>query len=143
MTVRLSKDQRNKDIGVLMTGSMVIDIAYYLGCSRKTIHNLVNPYDITGSVRARARPGHACMTTLRHYRVNTLIRQGNRLSQQPLLLGVYGVHAQKIFKHFMQNNGPGLFQHDNARPHTKLKWPHYSMLKITSTSCLGLLHPQS
>ena len=42
----------------------------------------------------------------------------NRFNQQPLLLGIYRVQAQKIINHIMQSNGPGIFQHDNARPYT-------------------------
>ena len=65
MTVRLSKDQRNQVFGVLKAGSTVDDIARHLGCSRQTIHYLMNQYDITGHVRVRARPGHARVTMLR------------------------------------------------------------------------------
>ena len=91
MTVRLSKDQRNQVIGVLKAGSTVNDIRLHFGCFRQTIHSLMNWYNITGSVRGRARPGRARVTTLRLYRVNTLIQPRNRFNQQPLLLGVYGV----------------------------------------------------
>ena len=117
----LSKDQRNQVIGVLKAGSTVNDIAHHFCCSRQTIHNLMNLYNKTGSVRGRARPGHVCVTTLPPFRVNTLIHPHNCFNQQPLLLGVYGIHAQKIINHFMQNNGPGIYQHDNARPHTTHK----------------------
>ena len=116
MTARLSKDQRNQVIGVLKAGSSVNDIAHHFGCSRQTIHNLMNRYNRTGSVRIRARPGRARLTTLCPNRVNTLVHIRNRFN----LLCVYGVHAQKIINHFMQNNGPGIFQHDKARPHTTL-----------------------
>ena len=47
MTARLSKDQRNQVIGVLKAESMVNDTAHHFGCSRQTIHNLVNQYSIT------------------------------------------------------------------------------------------------
>ena len=47
------------------------------GCSRQTIHNLVNRYSITGSVTARARPDHKHVTTLRPYHVNTLTHPRN------------------------------------------------------------------
>ena len=109
MTVRLSKDQRNQVIGVLMAGSTVNDIAHHLGCTRQTIHDLTNRYNRTGSVRVRARPGDARVTTLRPYRVNTSIHARNRLNQQPLFLGVYGVHAQTIINHFMQITDPAFF----------------------------------
>ena len=105
MTVRLSKAQRNEVIGVLKAGSTVNDIAHHFGCSRQTIHNLMNRYNLTGS----ARSGRARVTTLRPYRVNTLIHPHNRFNQQPLLLGVYMVHAQKLINHFLQNNGPDIF----------------------------------
>ena len=72
LTARLSKDQRNQVIGVLKMGSTVNDIAHQFGCSRQTIHYLMNRYNKTGYVRVHARPGCACVTTLRHYRVNTL-----------------------------------------------------------------------
>ena len=32
-----------------------------------------------------------------------------------------GNHAQKIISHFLQGNGPGIFQHDNAGPHKARK----------------------
>ena len=86
VTVRLSKDQRNQVIGVLTATSMVNDIANHFGCSRQTIHDLMNQYNRTGSVRVRARPGRARVTTLRTYCVNTSIHPRNRLNQQPLLL---------------------------------------------------------
>ena len=121
MTARLSKDQRNQVISVLKARSTVNDIAHHFGCSRQTIHNLMNLHNRTGSGRVHARPGRTRVTTLRPYRVNTLIHPRKHFSQQQLLLGVYGVHAQKIINHFMQNNGPGISQHDNARPHTTLK----------------------
>ena len=102
MTVRLSKLQRNQVIGVLMAGFTVNDIARHFGCSRQTIHDLMNRYTRTGSVRVGARPGHARVTTLRPYRVNTSIHPRNGFNQQPLFFGVYGVAAQKIINHFMQ-----------------------------------------
>ena len=39
------------------------------------------------------------------------------------MLGVYGVQAQKVINHFMQNNGPDIFQHYNVMPHTMRKKP--------------------
>ena len=86
MTVRLSKDQRNQVFGVLKAGSTVNDIAHHFGCSRQTIHYLLNLYNRTGYVRVRARPGRARVTTLRSYRVNTLTHPRNRFKRQQLLL---------------------------------------------------------
>ena len=83
VTARLSKDQRNKIIGVLMA---VNDIAHHFGCSRQTIHYLMNRYNKTGYVRVRARPGRARVTTLRPYRVDALAHPRNRFKRQPLLL---------------------------------------------------------
>ena len=102
VTVRHSKYQRNQVIGVLKAGSMVNDISHHFGCSRQTIHNLMNPYNSFGSVRVGTRPGRARVTTLCHYRVVTLTLPYSRFNQQPLLLGVYWVHAQNILNHFMQ-----------------------------------------
>ena len=68
MSARLSKDQRNQVFDMLNAGSTVNDITHHFGCSRQTIHNLMNRYNSTGSVRVRARPGHACVTMLLHYR---------------------------------------------------------------------------
>ena len=84
--VRLSKDQRNQVIGVLKAGSTVNDIAHHFGCSRQTIHYLMNLYNRTGYVRIRARPGRARVTTLRTYRVNTLTHPRNRFKRQKILL---------------------------------------------------------
>ena len=96
---------------MLTAGSTVNDIAHHFGCSRQTIHNLMNRHNSTGSVRFRARPGRARATTLRHHRVNMLTHPRNRFNQQPLLIRVQGVCAQKIIYHFLQKNGPGIFQH--------------------------------
>ena len=98
-TARLSKDQRNQIIGVLKVGSTVNDITHHFGCFRQTVHNLMNQYNSSGSVRVRARPGRARMTTLRPYHVNAFTHSRSRFNQQPLLLGIYGVHAQKILNH--------------------------------------------
>ena len=91
MTARLSKDQRNQVIGVLVAGSTVNDIAHHFGCSRQTIHYLMNRYNKTGYVRVRARPGRARVTTLRPYRVNALTPPRNRFKRQPLLLVFKGL----------------------------------------------------
>ena len=69
MTARLSKDPRNQVIGVLKAGSTVNDIVHHFGCSRQTIHDLMNRYNSTASVRVHARPGRARVTMLRPYRV--------------------------------------------------------------------------
>ena len=90
MTARLSKDQRNQVIGVLMVGSTVNDIAHHFGYSRQTIHYLMNRYNKTGYVRVRARPGRARVTALRPYRVNALTHPRNRFKRQPLLLVLIG-----------------------------------------------------
>ena len=63
MTAGLSKDQRNHVIGVLMAGPMVNDIAHHFGCSRQTIHYLMNRNSKTGHFRARARPGRTSNRT--------------------------------------------------------------------------------
>ena len=97
-----------------MAGSTVNDIAHHIGCSRQIIHYFMNRYNKTGYVRVCARTGHARVTTLRAYRVNspTLFKTATIIAR------LYGVHVQKIISHFVQNNGPSIFQHDNARPHT-------------------------
>ena len=69
MTARHSKDPKNQVIGVLKAGSTENDIAHHFGCSRQTIHDLMNLYNSIVSVRVRARPGRARVTTLRPYRV--------------------------------------------------------------------------
>ena len=72
MTSRLSNDQRNQVISVTNAGSTVNDIAHHFGCSRQTIHYLMNRYNKTGYARVHARPDRARVTTLRPYRVITL-----------------------------------------------------------------------
>ena len=96
VTAHLSKDQRNQIIGVLKAGSTVNDTAHHFGCSRQTVHNRMNRYNSSGSVRVRARAGRLRVTTLRPCHVNMSTHPRSRFNQQPLLLGVYGVHAQKI-----------------------------------------------
>ena len=109
MTARLSKDQRNQVIGVLMAGSTVDEIAHHFGCSRQTIHYLMNGNNKTGYVRASARPGRARVTTLRPYSVNALTHPRNRFKTATIIARPYGVHAQKIISHFVQNNGLAFF----------------------------------
>ena len=99
MTARLSKDQRNQFIGVLKAGSTVNDIEHHFGCSGQTVDNFMNRYNTSGSVRVRARTGRARVTMLRPYHIKTLTHPRSRFNQQALLLGVYGVHAQKIPNH--------------------------------------------
>ena len=95
--VRLSKDQRNQVFGVLKAGSTVDDIAHRLGCSRQTIDYLMNRYNITGYVRVRGRPGHARVTTLRSYPVNTLTHPRDRFKRQQALLGFTGfMHIRQL-----------------------------------------------
>ena len=120
MTVGLSKDQRNQIFGVLNAGSTVDDIAHHFGCSRQTINYLMNRYNRTGYARVRVRLGHARVTTLRSYRVNMLTHPRNRLNGNTFCSSLR-VHAHKIISHFVQNNGPGIFQRDNTRPHTTRK----------------------
>ena len=62
---------------------MVNDIAHHFGCYRLTVHNLMNRYNSSGSVRVRARPGRARVTTFRPYHVNTLAHPRSRFNQQP------------------------------------------------------------
>ena len=69
-----------------MAGSTVNDIAHHFGCSRQTIHYLMNRYNKTGYVRVLPRPGRARVTTLRPYRFNALTHPRNRFKRQPLLL---------------------------------------------------------
>ena len=97
MTARPPKDQRNQVIGVLKAGSTVSDIAHHFGCSRQTIHYLMDRYNRTGYVRVRASPGRARVTTLRPYRVNALTHPGNRFKRQILLLVFTGfMHKRKL-----------------------------------------------
>ena len=86
VTARLSKDQRNQVICVLMAVSTVNDIPHHSGCFKQTFHYLMNRYKKTEYVRVHAIPGRARVTTLRPYRVNTLTHQRNRFKRQPLFL---------------------------------------------------------
>ena len=103
---RLSEDQRNQAIGMLRAGSTVNNVVHHFGCSRQAIHNLLNRYNITGSVRDRARPGRACATTLRTDRVTTLTHLHNRFLQGTISVQRYGVHAQTIINHLRQSQVP-------------------------------------
>ena len=85
---RLSEGQRNRAIGMLSAESMVNNTAHHFDCSRHTIYNLVNRYNIIGYVRDHARTGRAHVTTLRTDRNIKVTYLRNRFYQQPLLLGV-------------------------------------------------------
>ena len=122
MTARgLSKDQINQVIGVLMAGSTVNDIAHHFGCSRQTIHYLMNRYNKTWYVRVCARPGRAHVTTLRPYRVNTLTHPRHRFKRQPLLLVFTGFMHKRLIVISCKITDLAFFQHDYARPHTTRK----------------------
>ena len=71
MTASLSKDKKKQVIGVVKAGSTVNDIAHHFGCSRQTIHYLMNRYNRPGYVSVRAKFGRARVTMLRPYRVNS------------------------------------------------------------------------
>ena len=103
---RLSEDERNQAIGMLSAGSMVNNVAHHFGCSRQTIRNLVNRFNITGSVRDRARPGRVRATTLRTDRVITLTHLRNRFLPATVTARRYGVHAQTIINRLRQNQVP-------------------------------------
>ena len=87
---RLSNDQRNQAIGVLMAGSTVNDMVHHFDCSKQTFHYLMNRYSKTGYVRVCARPGRARVMTLRPYCINTVTLPRNRFKRQPLLLVLTG-----------------------------------------------------
>ena len=117
MTARLSKDQRNHVIGVLKAGSTLNDIAHQFGRSRQTIHYLMNRYNRTGYVRGRAKTWSRKCTG-----VTSLSRKHvNSTTLSFIIARLYGVHALKIISHFVQNNGPVIFQYDNAKPNTTRK----------------------
>ena len=65
------KRSKKPSFGMLNAGSTINDTVYHFGCSIHTIHNLIYWYNSTASVRVRARPGRAGVTTLGHYHVNT------------------------------------------------------------------------
>ena len=121
MTARLLKDQRNQVIGVLKAVSTVNDIAHHFGCSRQAFHYRMSPYNKTEYLRVRARSGSARVTTLRPFRVYTLTHPRNRFKRQPLLLVFTGFIQKMIISHFVQNNGRGIFMHNNARPNKTRK----------------------
>ena len=76
---------KKQAIGMLRVDSIANNIAHHFGCSRQIIYKIVNMYNITGSVRDGARPGHAHMTLLRTYRVITLTRLSNRVLPAPII----------------------------------------------------------
>ena len=86
VTARLSKDQRNQVICVLMAEYMVNDFAHHCGGSKQSFHYVMNQYNTTWYVRVRARPSRARLTKLRPYGVNTLTHPHNRFKRLPLLL---------------------------------------------------------
>ena len=140
MTAHLSKDPRKQVIGVLKAGSTVNDITQHFDCSRQTIHDLMNRYNSTASVRVRARPGCTCVTTLRSYRLTRYLTH--------VIISTSN-HYCSAFARFMHKRSliisckikdltfssvtmQGLTQRVNNHVH-----------KITSTSCLSLLYPKS
>ena len=90
VTARHSKDPRNQVIGVLKVGFTVNDIMHHFGCSRQTIHDLMNRYTSTASVKSPcktlSRKGDNVTSSSRY----TLIHPRNRFNQQPLLLAFTG-----------------------------------------------------
>ena len=99
---------------MLKAGPTENDIAHHFGCSRQTIHYLMDPYNGTGYVRVRARPSRARVTTLHRCRVNTLLTHVIVLNAT-IIARLYGIQACTKDSHFVQNSGPGIFQHDHTR----------------------------
>ena len=124
---RLSEDQRNHAIGMLRVGSTENNIAHHFGCSRQTIHNLVNLkkhyWVCQRPCKARSRTCDNVMY-LSHYTL-THLRIRNRFNHHSLLVSVYRFHAQMIINRFMKNNGPDIFQDNNARPHKTRMTTHF------------------
>ena len=60
---------KKQAIGMLRVGSIANNIAHHFGCSRQIIYKIVNLYNITGSVRDRAR--YDIVTYLSRYHVNS------------------------------------------------------------------------
>ena len=64
---RLSEEQKNRAIGMLMAGVAVNVVSQAYGCTRQTIHKLMTRYMLTGTVLDRQRPFYyvdAFMSTL-------------------------------------------------------------------------------
>lgn len=103
---RLSENERNQAIGLLLGGWTAVAVAGHFGCSRQTIQNLLSRYVATGTVRDRQRPGRARATTLRTDRVITLTHLRNRFLPATVTARHYGVHAQTIINRLRQNQVP-------------------------------------
>ena len=103
---RLSEDQRNQAIGMLLAGRAVTNVARQFHCSRQTIHSLLNRYNASGIVRDRPRSGRTRATTLRTDRVITLTHLRNRFLPATVTARRYGVHAQTIINRLRQNQFP-------------------------------------
>ena len=72
---RLSENERNIALGMLMAGSTKRNIAATFGCSVSTVTRLEQRVNHTGSVKDRPRPGQPRVTTRRQdqqMRVNHL-----------------------------------------------------------------------
>ena len=110
VTARHSKDPRKQVFGVLKVGSTINDMAHHFGCFMILL---------TGTTVLRL--SESLQDNISSLSCSTLTHPCNRFNQQPLLLGLYGVHVQKISDHFIQNNAPGIFYHDTARFHTTRK----------------------
>ena len=104
---RLSEAQRNQAVGMLQAGSEVTDVSRHFGCSRQTIHNLMNMFTNNGSVGDIPRPGRPCTTTLRTDRfIITLTHLRDCFLPATVTAGHYGVHAQTIINCLRQNQVP-------------------------------------
>lgn len=76
---RLSKIERERAIGMVMTGTSKMDVARIFRCSRVTINELWHRYQQTGSTDDRPRPGHPRVTTPAEDRRILLTHLRNRL----------------------------------------------------------------
>lgn len=103
---RLSENERNQAIGMLLAGSTAVAVSAHFGCSRQTIQNLQSRYVATGSVHDRQRPGRARATTQRTDRAITLTHLRNRFLPATVTARRYGVHAQTIINRLRQNQVP-------------------------------------
>ncbi len=76
---RLSKIERERAIGMVMTGTSKMDVARIFRCSRVTINELWHRYQQTGYTDDRPRPGHPRLTTPAEDRRILLTHLRNRL----------------------------------------------------------------
>ena len=99
---RLNRNQRIQALPMLARGVNVSNVSREFGCHRNTIIRLRQPFQPTGGVADRRRPGRPRVTKLRKDRFNTLTHLRRRFQTATSSARQYGISKQTRLRHLRQ-----------------------------------------